>query len=145
MSKPPPHVFIDTNVWFSAFYGSPNAEKVVRAHIESNIQAVISKQVLEELISIISRKIPEAITPLKKLLKTTPPIIVKDPQKISALVHNNVDPKDQAIFQAAIEAKVTYFITGNTKHFSISKIKAHTDITILTPKQAVYEFNLENN
>lgn len=135
--SPPPKVFIDTNVWFSAFYGSRNAEKLVKAHIEGKIQAVISRQVLEELVRNVKKKIPPAVGPLEDLMQSSPPKIVKNPQKISEEVKKWVDLKDQKIFQAAVSASVKLFITGNTKHFSIKNLERNLGVKILNPKQAI--------
>lgn len=134
MPIPPPLVFIDTNVWFSAFYGSPNSEKVVKAHIEGKIQAVVCRQVLRELVSNINKKIPRAMVLLKKLMEFAPPMVVDNTNFVSPLVTKYVHRKDQIIFQSAINSRSELFVTGNVKHFTakhISKIK------IVTPKEAV--------
>lgn len=134
--SPPPKVFIDTNVWFSAFYGSRNAEKLIKAHIEGKIQVVISQQVLEELVRNIKKKIPSAVKPLEDFMQSAPPKIVKNPIKISEGVKKWVDLKDQKNFQAAINASARFFVTGNTKHFSIKNLGKNFGVKILNPKQA---------
>ncbi len=134
--SPPPKVFIDTNVWFSAFYGSRNAEKLIKAHIERKMQVVISQQVLEELVRNIKKKIPSAVKPLEDFMQSALPKIVKNPINISEEVKKWVDLKDQRIFQAAINASVRFFVTGNTKHFSIKNLEKNFGIKILNPKQA---------
>ena len=130
-------IFIDTNVWFSAFYGSPHAERIIKAHIEGKIQAIISKQVLDELVRNISAKIPHAVIPLKNLLEATPPLIVADPQGVPQKLGPMVQRKDQSIMASAIRSKVTIFVTGNTKDFAQQKLKDAYGILVLTPKEAV--------
>ena len=138
----PPKVFIDTNVWFSAFYGSRNAEKLIKAHIEGKIKAVISQQVLEELVRNVEKKIPKAKDPLKDLLEAAPPSIIKDSLKISKAVGKWVNIKDQKIFQTAVNAKVDIFVTGNIKDFSAANLEKEFGIKILSPKKAVNKLGL---
>lgn len=130
-------VFIDTNVWFSAFYGSQNAEKLITAHINKKIKAVISQQVLDELVNNIQAKIPGALPHLEKLFAAIPPEIIKNPTAISLLVKRTVNPKDQSIFQAVLDSKIKFFVTGNLKHFRVEKIKQQTGVKILNPAQAL--------
>ena len=40
MKSGPLKIFIDTNIWFSFFYGSNNCEKLINAHAEGKIKAV---------------------------------------------------------------------------------------------------------
>ncbi len=134
MPTSPPLVFIDTNVWFSAFYGSPNSEKIIKAHIEGKIQAVVSRQVLSELVSNINKKIPKAMTPLKKLMEFAPPMVVDNAAATNHSILKYVQSKDQIIFQSAVNSGSKLFVTGNIKHFQAKSI---LDVKIVTPKEAV--------
>jgi len=134
MPTSPPSVFIDTNVWFSAFYGSPNSERIIKAHIEGKMKAVVSRQVLRELVSNINKKMPKAMALLKKLMEFAPPMVVDNANSVSSLVAKYVHKKDQTIFQSAINSKSKIFVTGNIKHFNIKHISG---IRIVTPKEAV--------
>ncbi len=135
-------VFIDTNVWFSSFYGSINAEKLLKAHINKTIQAIISQQVLEELVKNIQAKIPTAITPLQILLQSAAPKIIKNPEKVNPQLLKLINRKDQSIFQAAINSQTDLFITGNLKDFKIKPLKKLFDISVLSPAEAVQHFKL---
>lgn len=135
--SPAPHVFIDTNVWFSAFYGSVNSEKLVKAHIRGNIKAVISQQVLTELVNNISTKIPRALPSLQKFLEAAPPEIVGNPSHISSKIKKLVHPKDAVIFASCLETKVKLFVTGNTKDFDITALKRRFNIVVCTPAEAI--------
>lgn len=135
-------VFVDTNVLFSTFYGSVNAESIVQAHISGRIKFVISQKVLEELVRNIRNKEPQAMIPLRKFLQTFPPKIVKNPTLIDPEVKEFVHPKDQKIFQSTVNAKVSYFVTGNTKDYKVKNLKKAYKIEILTPKQAVKKLRL---
>ncbi len=134
MPTPPTLVFIDTNVWFSAFYGSTNSEKIIKAHVDGKIGAVISRQVLKELVANINKKIPKALIPLKRLMESAPPLMVDDAKRISSSVAKAVHKKDQVILQSAINSKSELFVTGNIKHFDSKQISS---IKIVSPKDAV--------
>ena len=116
-------VFSDTNVLFSAFYGSPNNERILQAHILDKIKLVISQKVLEELVRNVRRKEPHALNIVQKFLHNTPPRIIKNPSSISPGIKKLVHPKDQTIFQAAVNARVKYFVTGNTKDYSVANLQ----------------------
>ncbi len=128
-------VFVDTNVWFSAFYGSKNAEQILKMHVENKIKVVISKFVLNELVKNIKQKIPQATSALEKFLESVPPKIINNPSKIQVVIKQNVDKKDQFIFQAAANYNANYFVTGNLKDFNLKVLEKEFDIRILSPKQ----------
>lgn len=137
MSKTIPRVFIDTNVWFSAFYRSENPENLLKAHVEGKIVAIASQKVLNELIKNFKNKYPKALKPLKNFLKTYPPVIIVDPNHISHEIVDLVDKKDRKIFQSAINSKAKIFVTGNLKHFKIQEIYTKYKIEVIPPREAV--------
>lgn len=130
-------IFLDTNVWYSAIYGSPNCKKIIQAHINEKILAIISQKVLDELVRNLRKKIPEAFPTFENIITSYPPEIVADPQNVLPEVQALVHIKDQIIFTSAITARVKYFVTGNIKDFSVSRLEKLTGIRIVTPKQLV--------
>lgn len=132
-----PRVFLDSNVWFSAFYGSENCEKLILAGKEEKIFPVISQQVLKEIIRNIQEKNPNQLENFRNFILETPPSIYPDPLEIPQKFKLLISNEDMPIFLAAITAKVDYFVTGNIKHFNVKKLERLTGIKILTPKQAV--------
>lgn len=132
-----PRIFVDTNVWFSAFYGSENSERIVKDHINGKIKAVISQKVLFELVENISKKIPQALPGLQKLLESAPPEIVMSPSEVPQVIVPLAEKKDRIILAAAFKSEVGVFVTGNIKDFNVVKIKELLGIIILTPKQFV--------
>ena len=134
MPIPPPLVFIDTNVWFSAIYGSSNCKTLIQAHIEGRLKAIVSRQVLRELVTNINKKVPSGMAPLKKLMGVAPPMVVENADVVNPQVAKFVDKKDQIIFQSAINSKSKIFVTGNIKHF---KLRSISNIEIVSPKEAL--------
>lgn len=132
-----PRVFLDSNVWFSAFYGSKNCEKLIQAYKDGRINVAISHQVIEETVRNLKEKLPHLLTLFKEWISSYPPEVVIDPKLIDPKIKNLVAEEDQPIFCSTILAGVDYFVTGNIKDFSIKKLEKITGIKILTPKKAV--------
>lgn len=130
-------IFIDSNIWFSSFYGSENCQKLIMAHQEGKIVALISAKVLDEIVKNIKKKLPSQFSDLQELLINTPPEIVPNPQNIPPKLIGLVSPEDLPIFISGLNAGIEYFITGNIKDFSVKKLEKITGIKIITPKEAV--------
>ena len=139
----PPKLFLDTNVWFSALYGSQNCKILLRANAKNKITAVLSHEVLTELIRNLRKKIPHILPKFEKMLAAFPPNIIADPEKVPQKLVGLADSKDIRIFAAAIDAKVDYFVTGNIKDFKVQQLEKVTRIKILTPKEAVRVLGLQ--
>ena len=135
-------LFLDTNVWFSALYGSRNCLRLVQAANKNAIHTVISPEVLDELLVNLKKKIPHTLALFEDMLLTAKPKLIGSPQRIPAFVQKLVDIKDQKIFASAIEGSVAYFITGNTRDFKKEQLKKKTGILILIPKEAVSALRL---
>lgn len=135
-------VFIDTNVWFSAYYGSENCQTIVNAHQNGDVVAVISSRVLAELVKNVKNKLPQHVPTIKNLLTSAPPEITPNPTDIPEALVPLVSPKDLPIFAAAMQADVDYFVTGNIKDFKRNARKKIGNITVLTPKEAVERLDL---
>lgn len=133
----PRRVFLDTNVWFSALYGSDNCNRLLQAAHKNVFRAIISSDVLDELIVNLKRKIPAAFPRFEEEVILVDPKVMPTPLLISAEVKRAVDKKDRKIFAAAVTADADYFVTGNIKDFKKNKQKKIGNITILTPKEAV--------
>lgn len=133
----PTKVFLDSNVWFSAFYHSKNCEALIQTHRNKGILIVISAQVLEEATRNIKEKIPHQLSNFQAFLLADPPEMVADPEIIPPNVIRAVSPEDRPIFTSAVAADVDYFVTGNIKDFKRNAHKKVGKITVLTPKEAV--------
>lgn len=130
-------VFIDTNVWFSAFHGSENCQKILQGHIRGEIKAVISQEVLTELVRNIKAKAPKALAPLETFLRLSPPLIAKSSLQIPKKYRPLADKKDLPILLSAHLIGVRIFVTGNSKDFDSKKIEKTLGIKILNPGETV--------
>lgn len=138
----PPKIFIDTNVWFSAFLSSKKPLVIIQAHINDHIEGTLSETVLSELVRNVRKKAPQNLKDLEKLLSNTPPTIVPKPVTIDQATEKYVHQKDRIIFQAAVNAKVEYFVTGNLKDFDAAPLKKKCGILVCSPAQLVEELHL---
>lgn len=127
-------VFIDANIWFSAFYHEGVCSELLRLLTQSTYAIIISEQVLEEIIRNIKKKIPDILALAIEYLKEIKPIVVKNPSESGIEQYRNLaEFKDLPILAAAIRYQCRYFITGNIKDFRTKQIKAKTGLEIITP------------
>lgn len=127
-------VFIDSNIWFSAFYKEGVCSKLLKIVESSEFQVNISELVLEEIIRNIKLKIPKALPYSLDYLKTNRIIVLKNPEfRLLEKYKKLADFEDLPIIISAFESKCDYFITGNIKDFNLILIKKVSRIKILTP------------
>lgn len=137
MRKDTPRIFLDSNIWFSAFYGSVNCQKLIKAHLEGKIRVIISSQVIEESIRNLKEKKPQVLASFQEMLLNNPPEIIKDPDNLGKKIKKLVDEKDGPIFGSALLGEATFFVTGNIRDFSVQKLEKATGIKVITPMEAV--------
>jgi putative PIN family toxin of toxin-antitoxin system len=132
-----PRVFLDANIIFSGLYSPRGAPGVILEHyVNSRITAVISQQVLEEVIRTIRKKNPAALSLLKTLLTNVPPEIVADPP-VEALKQWTpmLDIGDAAVLAAAVLSEPDYFITGDNDFLRNRVLIKKAGLRILTPAE----------
>lgn len=130
-------VFVDSNVWFSAFYKKESISgKLLKICQEKKITVVISELVLEEVVRNIKRKIPQALGSVKVFLSHYPLVIVKNPL-LNQLKKGVKLAKlhDRPILLASLNYHCDFFITGNKKDFNIKKIKTKYKLIVLNPRE----------
>ena len=135
MSKPRPRVFLDSNVVFSGVYSPEGAPGIILEHfVKGSISVVVSQQVLEEVVRTIKAKLPSALPALRRLLVSTPPEVIVDPQlQETERWVKKLPLGDAAILAAAMGAQPDYFVTGD-KHFTENPgIAEEAGLHIVTP------------
>lgn len=129
-------VFIDSNVWFSAFYKEGFCSRLLKIVESPEYEVHISELVLEEIIKNIQLKIPKALPYFIDYLKKHKIVVLKNPEpklleKYIKLAHY----EDLPIIISAFESDCNYFITGNIKDFNLNLINKISKIKILTPSE----------
>lgn len=129
-------IFLDTNVIFSGMYSASGAPGVIlQSHIDGAITAVVSRQVIEEIVATIRAKRPDLAPLLFFLLQNAPFEVQPDAGKVAACAAF-IHAADAPILAAAIDAQADAFVTGNTRHFTPDVARA-SGLCILTPAQFV--------
>lgn len=116
--------FIDTNVWFSAFYGSANCQAILVDYTKGKFEAIISRTVVRELTKNLGNKFPKGLDLVGKFLALYPPEMVESVAEVSLSLRG---------LQEAYNAKVKYFVTGNIKDFDVVMIKKKLNIQVISP------------
>ncbi|MEK7079192.1 MAG: PIN domain-containing protein [Patescibacteria group bacterium] len=127
-------VFIDTNVWFSAFWNEGTCAQLLQVLRTSPYELVLSQLVLEELMRNSKKKMPNLLPFIIDYLDTTKPTVLKNPQREEARLYIGLARLDDlSILVSAIQYHCRYFITGNIKDFQVESIKKKTKLNIMTP------------
>ncbi|MDO8741746.1 MAG: PIN domain-containing protein [Candidatus Roizmanbacteria bacterium] len=135
-------VFIDSNVWFSAFYKEGSCSKLLRDIKSSGWKVFVSELVLEEVIRNIQLKIPHVLPFFINYLKENKVVVFKNPASKLLVQHKKLAKfEDLPIIISAFESKCDYFITGNIKDFNIVLINKIFKIKILTPTEFLKQIN----
>lgn len=122
-------VFLDTNVLTSALATRGLCHELFIVVI-SDHQLISSNTVLTELQRVLTTKlkIPEVTTAgFVRMISETAQIIDSQTQ-----LDGIPDPNDAPILAAAIEAKSSYFVTGDK---ALLKLKAISDLPIVSPRE----------
>lgn len=132
-------VVIDTNVFISGLIKSPSCRKIIKAFAETKFRLVISPQILDELLGVISRpKFHNLITKetAEKLIETikTQAILVKPTQRFEVIKD---DASDNRFLEAAFESEAD-FIVSEDKHL-LSVKSFHPPI--ITPNEFLKRLN----
>lgn len=126
-------VFIDSNVWFSAFWGSKKLEDILNK-LTNDWEVYISEQVLIEVIKNIKLKLPVVLTKINDFFSTYPLKVIKDPseREVKSIV-GLADLKDLPILASAVSVECDWLLTGNVKDFKVSEIKDKFGLGVINP------------
>jgi len=128
-------VFVDSNVWFSYFWGSKTIQRLIDA-LRDKKRLVISELVLAEVAENIKLKLPSVLDEVRNVFTIFPLTVVKDPDlKTVSQVKKYCDSKDAPILAACLKSNSGFLITGNLKDFQVKKIKKMLGITVISPSQ----------
>lgn len=129
-----PSVFIDSNVWFSAFYNDGVCFKLLLKIKSLGWKVFISELVLQEVIRNIQLKIPHTLSFFINYLKENNIVVLKNPPITHLPQYKDLAGKnDLPILISAIEYRCAYFITGNIKDFHLDQIKNKFTLMVITP------------
>ena len=128
-------VFFDTSVYIAALLSPEGAAgELVRLAEAGAITMVVSQEVIIESDRVLGAKFPELIQESRKLWDHLSPAIAPDPTADQIKVFSRKLPKgDALILCSAHLAKVSAFITWNTRDFMAPGIASLVDFPIIVP------------
>jgi predicted nucleic acid-binding protein len=131
-------VFFDANVIIAGTASRAGASRALLTLAEVGLfDAVVSRQVLDEVERNLRLKLPRTLPVLAEILSRARLEIINDPSPESfARWLDYIEAKDAPILEAAIMAQVDYLITLNSRDFT-PEVATRSGLTILTPGQFV--------
>jgi putative PIN family toxin of toxin-antitoxin system len=132
-------VFLDSNVIFSSLYSSQGPPGlIVQRHVEGRLTAIISRQVLHEVVRTVTERLPRALPALKTFLESAPPEICGDARPAEAAKWMEfLHAEDAAILAAAVGARPDYLITGDRHFLGDPAIARKARLFIVTPARFI--------
>lgn len=142
MPRPGNQVFFDTSVYIAALLSDDGAAAELLHLAEDNaIRMVVSEEVVVEIDRVLSKKFPDRIHRSRELLKRLAPEIAPNPtaDQLKEFLHK-LDDGDASILCSASLAKVSAFVTWNTRDFMAHGVDKLVDFPIVVPADALKLF-----
>ena len=122
--------FLDANVLFSAAFGPDS--NVAKLWDLKGVQLITSAYALDEARRNLRK--PEHRTNLQSLMAAVT-IVAESAEPIEGVAVPNIAEKDRPVLYAAVAARATHLVTGDTRHFGLFYGKSIAGVTILPPAQ----------
>ena len=142
MAIPKYRIFLDTSVYIAALLSPDGAAGELIHLVEGGaISMVISEEVVVEIDRVLSNKFPARVEKSRELLKYLAPEIAPDPTAAQAkpFLHK-LNKGDASILCSAHLAKVSAFVTWNTRDFMAHGVNTLVDFPIVIPADALKLF-----
>ena len=135
-------IFFDTSVYIAALI-SPGgvAGELIRLAEAGVIRMIVSEEVIIESDRVLALKFPELIQESRKLWAHLSPEIAPNPTASQIKLFLEKLPKgDASILCAAHRAKVSVFVTWNTRDFMSHYVSSLVDFPIVVPADCLKLF-----
>ena len=142
MAIPQYRVFFDTSVYVAGLRSPAGAARELLRLTEAQaICMVISEEVVTEVDRVIAEKFPELVQESRKFWKDLKPEVAPNPMadQVEPFLQK-LDKGDAQILCAAHLAKVSAFVTWNTRDFMHPGIAALVDFPIVVPAEGLKLF-----
>lgn len=142
MAIPQYRIFFDTSVYIAALISPKGASGELIRLVEAGVLRMVSSQeVIIEADRVLTKKFPELIQENRKLWKSLAPEIAPDPTTHQAKLFLERLPRgDATILCCAHLAKVSAFVTWNTRDFMGQPISSLVDFPIVVPADGLKLF-----
>lgn len=142
MALLPYRIFFDTSAYIAALLSPAGAAgELVRLAEAGAVRMVVSEEVITEADRVLMEKFPELIQENRRLWKALAPEVVPNPERNQMKPFLGKLPKgDAAILCAAHLAKVSAFVTWNTRDFMVHRVESLVDFPIVVPAEGLKLF-----
>ena len=142
MAAPQYRIFFDTSVYIAALLSAEGAAGELVRLVESGaIRMVVSEEVIVEVDRVLSRKFPMWVQQNRELWKHLGPEMAPNPTTDQIRPFSHKLPKgDALILCSAHSAKVSAFVTWNTRDFMVQGVEALVDFPIVVPADGLKLF-----
>ena len=142
MAIPQYRIFFDTSAYMAGLISPQGAAGELIRLVEAGIlRMVVCQEVIIEADRVVALKFPELVQENRKLWKNLAPEISSDPTKAQAKLFLEKLPRaDAVILCSAHLAKVSAFVTWNTRDFMGEHISSLVDFPIVVPADALKLF-----
>ena len=125
-------IFIDTNIFISAFFFDSNERKIV-THRSKKIKYFTSEQVIDEIQSVLLNKFNVDENTIKEFVAKIMLefVLVRPDYNLNIIIR---DKKDTNILKSSIAANCKYLITGDKDLLTLKQIE---NTKIITSKQLI--------
>ena len=142
MAIPQYRVFFDTSVYIAGLRSPAGAARELLRLAEAQaISMVVSEEVVREVDRVIVEKFPSLVQESRKFWKDLEPEVIPNPAV------NQVEPflqklqrGDATILCAAHWAKVSMFVTWNTRDFMAHNVESPVDFPMVVPSEGLRLF-----
>ncbi len=142
MPVPSYRLFFDTSVYLAALISPDGAAGELLRLVEAGaVRMVVCQQVIIEADRVLAAKFPELIQESRRLWKHLAPEITADPSPSQIKPFREQLPQaDACILCSAHAAKVSAFITWNTRDFMKKDVSSLVNFPIVVPSDALKLF-----
>ncbi len=142
MAVPRYRLFFDTSVYIAALLSPEGAAaELIRLAEAKTVTMVVSEEVITESDRVLAKKFPDLIQINRKLWKDLGPEIAPNPpaDQLKPFLQK-LHKGDAMILCAAHLAKVSAFITWNTRDFMVRGVESLVDFPIAVPADGLKLF-----
>ena len=142
MGAPQYRIFFDTSVYIAGLRSPVGAAReLLNMTSSETIGMVVSEEVITEIDRVITRKFPDLVQESREIWKDLKPEVVPNPSTSDVKPFlEKLDKADAAILCAAQSAKVSAFVTWNTRDFMAHGVNKLVDFPIVIPADALKLF-----
>lgn len=131
-------VFFDANVIIAGSMSRRGASRALLTLAEAGMfRLIVSRQVIDEVERNLRDKLPEVLPLAAEMLSHAAVEVVANPLP-GTFVHwvDHIEEKDAPILEAALQAKVDYLVTLNSRDFT-PQVAARTGLQIVSPAELI--------